>query len=351
MIGRKGAEKYYILISLILGILILALSLFYIFFELFTEDDSNWEVCRQSIILRASLPEVSLFDKIDLSSKEYVPLKCKTQEIRIEKADVAEAEKTIMEILDSCWYLVGEGEYHFFASDSDDIQTRCFVCARITIDDEHLDFYKNNKINLIRAVLLEDGRGSYYWDHFFKGKIQAIPFPRAWEGDEFEVLYGGHTTKFFGKGAGENILVMSGVGAVLGTVIPGAGTVIGTGVGAVVGTLYEVGRGIVNTVGNWWNQLFDKELVKKETKTLENGKVVSGPGIVLPKYYDGRRGDMIVVVSNPARKEEKLHPMLLFLPMNDVMELGEPFATMGGSGKDDAEYGFVPCSSFETIPG
>ena len=83
--NKKVSEKYYIIISLILGLLVLGLVLYYLFQEYFTEEDIDLEVCRQSVILRNSMPNA---ERIATSSIEEIkgmfPLKCKTDVIKID---------------------------------------------------------------------------------------------------------------------------------------------------------------------------------------------------------------------------------------------------------------------------
>jgi hypothetical protein len=76
MANKKGDEKYYIIISLILGVIILGLSLYMIFNEYFTSEDIDWETCRQSVVLRANLPDRQLAT-LGVSIKGQYPLKRK----------------------------------------------------------------------------------------------------------------------------------------------------------------------------------------------------------------------------------------------------------------------------------
>ncbi len=164
--NKKGDEKYYIIISLILGIMVLALSLFFIFQEYFTEDEIDWEMCRQSIILRNNAPEFAV-GGIDLkSTKDMVPLKCQTRVIEIDTTDRDEAEKIIADTMASCWYLIGNGRFKIFPSEApwvgDGYSSPCMVCARISYSPEVGEYYSNNPI-YIPSVLDEkiDGKTTY----------------------------------------------------------------------------------------------------------------------------------------------------------------------------------------------
>ncbi|MGC9309482.1 MAG: hypothetical protein ACP5D2_02180, partial [Candidatus Nanoarchaeia archaeon] len=109
---KKGDEKYYIIISMILGIVILGLSLYFIFHEYFTEDDINWETCRQSVVMRAMSPDLEDLGK-DL--KGPLPLKCKTDVLVVEDFKKEEIYPTIANAIARTWYGFGEGEYDFIS--------------------------------------------------------------------------------------------------------------------------------------------------------------------------------------------------------------------------------------------
>lgn len=137
---KAGDEKYYILISLIIGIMIMGIILFFIFKEYFDEDDLGWEACRQSIIIRASVPDYSLLD----SSRDLISLKCKTQVYSINYKNLSKFNSDIQKLVLACDSLTGNGEYKifpdaFFAG----TDSRCFPCVRITFKNEEIrSFYK-----------------------------------------------------------------------------------------------------------------------------------------------------------------------------------------------------------------
>lgn len=199
---KKAQVNWYLIISLILGILILIIAVYWIFQEYFSGDDAGKELCRQSIILRDKAPETSILFK-DFSLKEAFPLKCKTDVVNIDYKNTKQAEQEIADALASCWWLLGEGKFKILAHDSSDIQTGCFICARIHIlDDEKVKaYYRENStsINLRDTIYLKMSDGKTYYDYLNKGEVSAIPF-KTIEGstwskkNEFEVRSGGHTT-------------------------------------------------------------------------------------------------------------------------------------------------------------
>jgi len=145
MVNKVGAEKYYIIISLILGLMVLGLSLFFIFNEYFTEDELDWQMCRQSIILRTNLPNATLFS-LGLDVKDAFPLKCKTEVVTIDSAKKSEeVYGKIAEAVAEGWYMFGEGKFDFVHRDFTEDQTLCLVFARIHYTDSAFkDFRDNN---------------------------------------------------------------------------------------------------------------------------------------------------------------------------------------------------------------
>ncbi len=147
---KRGSEKYYILISIILGIMILALSLFYIFHEFFTSEELDWESCRQSIVLRNTMPTASRLATVKIEQlKNQFPLKCKTQVINLDWDDKKGSDgddnykqnidffiKTIADNMAQCWSLVGEGKYNIFPSNIITQKKNCIICARIHFSEE-----------------------------------------------------------------------------------------------------------------------------------------------------------------------------------------------------------------------
>lgn len=132
---NKRGDKYYIMISLILGLIVLSLSLYFIFQEYFNSDMIDQESCRQSVILRANLPEAKFAKLTAVSFKDKFPLKCKTQVIKISKEDIEKdrAGKIIADTLVQCWNLFGNGDFNPMPSKFAGVATTCVPCARISL--------------------------------------------------------------------------------------------------------------------------------------------------------------------------------------------------------------------------
>jgi len=303
-LGKRGDEKYYIIISLILGLMVLFIALYFIFQEYFTQDEINWETCRQSIILRSGLPEEDLVIAT-ASAKNFFPLKCKTEVKTIDYQNTTRFQKEFADAMAKCWYLTGEGQLRIFAGESNDLKSRCMVCERIHVSstNKNQEFYSQNKVDLISALssLRMDG-GLSYWDYLQKGKVAAIPIrknsngdaDRVIWGDNFKVLFGGHDISW--------------------------------------------GRAI-----STFSLSFFYDLALKAGAGSDEG----GPGYVFPRNYNPAYGDLFIVATFPVSNAEGAKPSLLYLQQANMSELSKPLAELGNLG---GKLSIVPCDSFETVP-
>jgi hypothetical protein len=139
---KRGDYKYGILISFIIGILVLGVVLYFIYGEYFSQEEVDWEVCRQSILLRDGN-----VNNLGKSFQEAMfPIKCKTQVINIDFKDSEKAMKLIADTAATCWSVYGEGSANLFPSRLDlgrEVQQNYFVCARVHFDEEVKDFYED----------------------------------------------------------------------------------------------------------------------------------------------------------------------------------------------------------------
>ncbi|HUS51351.1 MAG TPA: hypothetical protein VMZ91_14375, partial [Candidatus Paceibacterota bacterium] len=148
-INKKGDEKYYILMSFILGLIIVAIVLYFLFHEYFTKEDIDWETCKQSILLRATAPE---FAWKTISLKDNFPLKCKTEVINIDYEDTNKTEKEFADALVNCFSLSSFGKYQFFPSTWFFSDSSCLVCTRIHINQAVMNHYVADPINFKNAL-------------------------------------------------------------------------------------------------------------------------------------------------------------------------------------------------------
>ena len=128
MVNKIGSEKYYIIISLILGLIVLGLGLYFIFNEYFNEDELDWQQCRQSVILRSNLPNLK---ELRMDLKGAFPLKCKTEVVTIDSAEPEEVYERISKAVTSGWYMFGEGKLDFIHREWLTDNRYCLVFARI----------------------------------------------------------------------------------------------------------------------------------------------------------------------------------------------------------------------------
>lgn len=170
MVNKVGSEKYYILISLILGLMVLALSLFFIFNEYFNEDELAWQQCRQSVILRSG----DVNNMVKKVQEEAVPFKCKTNVVEIKSDDRDEVLEKIAETLAMCHYTYGEGKLQLYADnwiDSNDFM--CFVCARIHFDESIKDDFEN--LNVGEYLVKKKFRdGMSYFDYLYWNREPVV---------------------------------------------------------------------------------------------------------------------------------------------------------------------------------
>lgn len=149
---NKRGIGFSVISSLILGVLLLVIVFIWINE---TGQDSEWDVCRNSIIIRNTIPEVSLSEDMTITSfKNSYPLSCKTQVITIDYKDSQKAKKEIMDAMASCWYLINRGEATIFPPRFLFSQTTCFTCARVHFTPDVREYYssKENKINIPKAL-------------------------------------------------------------------------------------------------------------------------------------------------------------------------------------------------------
>ncbi|MBU2576974.1 MAG: hypothetical protein KKF50_04595 [Nanoarchaeota archaeon] len=171
--NKRGDYKWDVMIALILGLIVLSLSLYFIFQEYFNEDMISQESCRQSVILRGNLPEGEKAGITYASFKDDFPLKCKTQVVTIDYEDTEKAGKLIADTLAQCWYLFGEGELQIFPADKYGFESFCTPCARIHFSPEVKSFYEKNEIDVSVALgkVFQDATYKTYLSQAFQPSV------------------------------------------------------------------------------------------------------------------------------------------------------------------------------------
>jgi len=149
MVNKRGGMKFDIVISLILGLVILTISLYWIFGEFFNEGEIDREVCRQSILLRASLPDKDLLT-VNVDAKDAFPLKCKTEVLTVDSyKGQGELYGKISNTVAEGWYMFGEGKLDFIHRDVNNVNVYCMVFARVHYTQDAIDeFLEAEDINI-----------------------------------------------------------------------------------------------------------------------------------------------------------------------------------------------------------
>lgn len=197
--NKKGAVGMYaIILALILGLIVMSVA--FVFREAFFGDDlGDKEVCRQSVLLRASLPDIKKGDVSLAEFKSDYPLKCKTDVVDIERADVVDIEKAqqkIAEAMSECWYLYGKGDFTAFPSEWFKAST-CVPCARIHLTEEAKQYMEADSvegINIREALDLKMNKEEFRYYNYLENsgeKFSAFNFGNAvpfdLEGDNFNI--------------------------------------------------------------------------------------------------------------------------------------------------------------------
>lgn len=174
-LNKRGAEKYYVVISLILGMIILVIAIFWLYQEYFGQDEINRETCRQSIILRGNIPDVSLGGLNILTFKDKFPLKCKTEIVDIKSDKQEDVLREIADTLTSCHYLIGEGLYRLYPNVNIFGGNKvCIVCSRLHFSEDKKDKFPVLDVgNYIIKTKMDSQRT--YFDYIYGNRASAMP--------------------------------------------------------------------------------------------------------------------------------------------------------------------------------
>ena len=303
MVSKRGSEKYYIIISLILGLMVLALGLFFIFNEYFTDDELDWQQCRQSIVLRAGLPEVEGGPVTVVSFKDDFPLKCRTDVIDITGDDIENGDggKIIADALVQCWNLFGNGDYEVFPSSVYGMSTTCVPCARIHLTEGAKELLgEDGKIDIEETLRTKEFDGVSYLNYLNGVGNKFEPFNLAFSrpfnlsGDSFKIERAGFIPVFLAD-----------------------------------------------------------EFKTKDGLSDKWGRVGS---VELPKYFYSNQSDLIVVIGAITTSKDSLVdyvPYLFYYPISQQNkfseEAGKTFLRWGWTGIDPAAWEGI-CMNWEGVP-
>ena len=202
--NEKGGIRG-ILLVLIPGLILVSISLFWIFSDYFTQEEIDWQLCRESVVLRGALPDatVAKFTSV-YSFKDEFPLKCKTQVIEIDgnmletgkgfptitaaavtdlstnsqgkEEGILRAEQLIAETIAQCWATFGNGDASIFPGELYGFKSNCVPCARIHLTDSAKKYLGSRTLD-IEGGLKRGLDDSYYNYLMYSGeKFPALSF-------------------------------------------------------------------------------------------------------------------------------------------------------------------------------
>ena len=270
-------NKKALTVKLIIGLIILIVSfgIIALFFATYGfPEEIDKEACHQSVIYKASVPDIDGKDVLDL------PLNCKTEKICIsmdkngncdedfrgEKYDTKKVSddagqreqdmrKIFADAMAECWWMMGQGKAQVFTRGTRK-NNDCVLCTRLAFDkDLKTDLiappYGGKIRGLTKYMISNNALSSEktYWQYITNSESnfrmgydeskdvidlnvhpqKVIVFAETKPGSYLDLLIGTAAT----GGVAGGILA----GATVGSVVPVAGTLVGGGIGAVIGFL------------------------------------------------------------------------------------------------------------------
>ena len=188
----------------------------------------NKETCHQSVMLRS-------MQGIGEITKRKIPLRCKTEHIIISESDEEQIKKKIANAMYDCWWMLGEGKLNFFPSKLTR-ENYCIICSTIEFKsrarDKKIDIYTYLKERTIPS------KDESFLEYLSNGNSEIVGEAELLDTNkEYAIVFSFFKGEFL-----TNILMSSGTaiigakaGAIIGTIVPGPGTVVGTGIGFIVG--------------------------------------------------------------------------------------------------------------------
>jgi len=212
------------------------------------------EACRDSVILRSS----DLLKGTHLTP-ELIPLKCKTENIKISSPIEEDIQKTVVNAMYDCWWMLGEGKVDFFTpsnwwniSNPLGLESpNCIICSQIKFEGGA----KNKNIDIIgymnRKII--PGKDITYMQYFngnkdavFSTNVEVKPLNTN---TDYSVIFigvkGVDVDKHLKNAQITGVVAGATIGAAAGSVFFGIGTVPGALVGGLIGTVVGFGSGSV----------------------------------------------------------------------------------------------------------
>jgi hypothetical protein len=189
------------------------------------------ETCHRSAELR-SMPSV-----LGDSAKQAIPLKCKTEDIKIDSEYEKEAEKEIADAMYDCWSMLGAGKFDFFTESTfkkfhvTPGESACIICSTIRFGEKTkkkfdeidiTDYLQNEEIPIQKITYVEyfsDERGRK-----FDPGYRLTPLDTN---KEYIVMYMGM------KGDSVKDLLITDAGIAIGSIFIGSGLKDAPGMGSI----------------------------------------------------------------------------------------------------------------------
>ena len=169
-------------------ILIISFAIIILFFvSLNLRETIDSEACRNSVILRGSLP----------LGADTVQLKCKTNDVclsmggdcGIERKDLVtvkvddedELVEEMVNLLWDCWWMMGEGKVNYIPSGIGFDETYCTLCDKVYFDDEIKEKYKEEGgipyaliYNYMQSVKVPEKDESFLFSIYKLNSLESI---------------------------------------------------------------------------------------------------------------------------------------------------------------------------------
>jgi len=259
---RKRGEltQNKIIVIIILVIVAAVIILFMVTEYIIGRAAVNKQDCYNTVVARNNA-----FVRGEVIQQELVPLRCKTEEIKIDSSDEEEIKKTIANAMYDCWWMLGEGRMTFLKDDAyirpfnKDVSAEkvaCLLCSTINFNQKVKE--KNLQIDVFDYMLNTKVpiKNITYWDFLSGtenskqqlGAVTADNTGKINTGQDYAVIFlsakggklGNEVARSISPGLTFGAILGFGVGVALiitGVGAPVGGAIIAAAVGAMAGTL------------------------------------------------------------------------------------------------------------------
>jgi len=271
--GKRGIETS-VIIWFVLGIITLLAAIYFIsIMGQKTAETAETEVCHDSVVLRsASILGLQ-------PGKSIIPLRCKTQSLKITTTDENKIKKTIADAMYSCWWMLGEGKMDIFSAGKGLKWERyCVICSVIEFDESVKRTYSEiTGLNQWLANNKVPGKEFTYWQYITNNPQVEVPLTTSEvkeiypTNEKYAIIFSfdketiiqeilmGATGCAAGGYVGAKI--GGGAGAAIGSIVPVAGTATIGGISLLAGATGGCIIGTFTTVSiqNIWEKLIGQK--------------------------------------------------------------------------------------------